>query len=100
MGLSKITVTCPKTDIWLQLNFDRRDRLGSCSCCFPGIFNRRWLVFLKKEDVCRNDPGIFYVLGRGRHIVNKHGAIMRLRHNLVIEKFYVDGGGGSTFWKL
>ena len=39
----------------------------------------------------------FYVLGGGRHVVNWHCAMMRLRHNLVIRQFYIDGGGGSSF---
>ena len=42
----------------------------------------------------------FYVLGGGRHVGNRHCAMMRLRHNLVIRQFYVDGGGGRFFWKL
>ena len=59
VGWSKIIGTCPKTDIWLQLNFDGQDGLGSCSCCLPGMCNRRRLVVLKKEEVCRNDLGRF-----------------------------------------
>ena len=42
----------------------------------------------------------FYVLGRGRHIRYRHGAMMRLRHELVIRQLYIDGGRGSGFWKL
>ena len=42
----------------------------------------------------------FYVLGGGRHVGNMHGAMMRLRHNLVIGKFYIDGGGGSSFLEV
>ena len=42
----------------------------------------------------------FYVLGGGRHVGNRHGAMMRLHHNLVIGKFYVDGGGGSSFLEV
>ena len=37
-----------------------------------------------------------YVLGRGRHVGNRHDAMIRLRHNLGIGQFYVDGGGGSS----
>ena len=39
----------------------------------------------------------FYVLGGGRHVGNRHGAMMILRHNLVIGEFYIDGGRGSSF---
>ena len=42
----------------------------------------------------------FYVLGGGMDVGNRHGAIMRLRHNLVIGQFYVDGGGGSSFLEV
>ena len=42
----------------------------------------------------------FYVLGGGRHVVNRHGAMMRLHHNLVIGQFYVDGGGGSSLLEV
>ena len=42
----------------------------------------------------------FYVLGGGRHVGNRNGAMMRLRHNLVIGQFYVDGGGGSSFLEV
>ena len=38
----------------------------------------------------------FYVLVRGTHVVNWHCAMMRLRHNLVIRQFYIDGSGGSS----
>ena len=85
---SKITGTCPKTYIWLQLNFDGKDGLGSCSCCLPGICNRGRLVVLKKEGVCWNDPGRFYVLGGGRHVGIRHCAMMRLRNILVIRQFF------------
>ena len=40
----------------------------------------------------------FYVLGRGRHVRYRHGAMMRLRHELVIGQFYIDGGRGSGFF--
>ena len=42
----------------------------------------------------------FYVLGGGRHVGNRHGAMMRLHHNLVIGQFHVDGGGGSSFLEV
>ena len=42
----------------------------------------------------------FYVPGGGRHVGNRHCAMMRLRHNLVIGNFYVDGGGGSSFLEV
>ena len=42
----------------------------------------------------------FYVLGRGTHVVNWHCAMMRLRHNLVIRQFYIDGGGGRSFLEV
>ena len=42
----------------------------------------------------------FYVLGGGRQVGNRHGAMMRLRHNLVIGQFYIDDGRGSSFLKL
>ena len=42
----------------------------------------------------------FYVLGGGRYVRNRHCAIMRLRYNLVIRQFYVDGGGGSIFLEV
>ena len=42
----------------------------------------------------------FYVLGGGRHIGNRHGAMMRLRHELVIGQFYIDGGIGSSFLEI
>ena len=42
----------------------------------------------------------FYVLGGGRHVGNRHGAMMRLRHNLFIGQFYVDGGRGSSFLEV
>ena len=42
----------------------------------------------------------FYVLGRGRHVGNRHSSMMRLRHNLVIGKFYIDGGRGSSFLEI
>ena len=42
----------------------------------------------------------FYVLGGGGHVENRHCAMMRLRHNLGIGQFYVDGGGGSSFLEV
>ena len=42
----------------------------------------------------------FYVLGVGRYVGNRHGAMTRLRHNLVIGQFYVDSGGGSSFLEV
>ena len=42
----------------------------------------------------------FYVLGGGRHVGYRHGAMMRLRHELVIGKFYIDGGRGSSFLEI
>ena len=42
----------------------------------------------------------FYVLGEGGHVGNRHCAMMRLRHNLVIGDFYVDGGGRSSFLEV
>ena len=42
----------------------------------------------------------FYVLGGGRHVRYRHGAMMRLRHELVIGKFYIDGGRGSGFLEI
>ena len=42
----------------------------------------------------------FYVLNRGRHFRYKHGAMMRLPHELVIRQIYIDGGRGSGFCKL
>ena len=42
----------------------------------------------------------FYVLGGGRHVGNWHCAMMRLRHNLVIRQFYIDGGGESSFLEV
>ena len=38
----------------------------------------------------------FYVLGGRRYVGNWHCAMMRLRHNLVIRQFYIDGSGGSS----
>ena len=40
------------------------------------------------------------MLDGGRHVGNRHGALMRLCHNLFIGKFYVDGGGGSSFLEV
>ena len=40
------------------------------------------------------------MLGGGRQVGNWHCAMMRLRHNLVIRQFYVDGGGGSSFFEV
>ena len=42
----------------------------------------------------------FYVLGRGRHVRYRHGAMMRLRHELVIRQLYIDGGRGSGFLEI
>ena len=42
----------------------------------------------------------FYVLGRGRYVRYRHGAMMRLRHELVIGQFYIDGGRGSGFLEI
>ena len=42
----------------------------------------------------------FYVLGGGTHVGNRHGAMMRLRHNIFIGQFYVDGGRGSNFLEV
>ena len=42
----------------------------------------------------------FYVLGGGRHVGDRHYVMMRLRHDLVIRQFYVDGGRGSSFLKV
>ena len=39
----------------------------------------------------------FYVLGGRRHVQNRHYAMMRQQHNLVIRQFYVDDGGGISF---
>ena len=47
-----------------------------------------------------NDLGDFYVLGGGRHVVYRHGAMIRLRHNLVIGQFYIDGSRGSSFLEI
>ena len=38
--------------------------------------------------------------GGGRNVGNRHGAMMRLRHNLFIGQFYVDGGGVSSFLEV
>ena len=51
-------------DILLQLFFDGWDGLGSCSCGLPGIFSRRQIIVLEKEDFCMNDPGRFLRDGR------------------------------------
>ena len=42
----------------------------------------------------------FYVLGGGRHVGYRHGAPMRLRHELVIGQFYIDDGRGSSFLEI
>ena len=42
----------------------------------------------------------FYVLGRGRHVRYRYGAMMRLRHELVIRQLYIDGGRGSGFLEI
>ena len=36
----------------------------------------------------------------GRDVVNRHGAMVRLHHNLVIGQFYIDGGRGSSFLEV
>ena len=41
-----------------------------------------------------------YVLGGGRHVGNWHCAMMRLRHNLIIRQFYIDGVGGRSFLEV
>ena len=53
-------------DIWLQLLFDGKDGLGSCSCCLPVICNQRQLIVQEKEEVCMNDPGRFLRAGRSK----------------------------------
>ena len=40
------------------------------------------------------------MLGGGRHDGYRHGAMMRLRHDLVIGQFYIDGGRGSVFLEI
>ena len=84
----------------MQLKFDGWDGLGSCSCCLAGICNRCWLVVPKKEKVLGMIGEDFYVLVGGRHVGNRHCAMMRLCHNLVIRQFSVDGGGGSSFLEV
>ena len=42
----------------------------------------------------------FYVLGRGRYVRYRHGSMMRLRQELVIGQFYIDGGRGSGFLEV
>ena len=42
----------------------------------------------------------FYVMGGGRNVGYRHCAMMRLRHELVIGNFYIDGGRGSGFLKI
>ena len=42
----------------------------------------------------------FYVLGGGSYVGNRHGAMMRLCHNLVIGQFHVDGGRGISFLEV
>ena len=42
----------------------------------------------------------FYVLGGGRHAGYRHGAIMILRHELVIGQFCIDGGRRSSFLEI
>ena len=44
--------------------------------------------------------GSFYVLFRGSHVIYRHGAMMRLRHELVIRQFYIDIGRGSVFLEI
>ena len=41
-----------------------------------------------------------YMLGGGRHVGNRHCSMMRLRHDLVIRQFYVDGGGGRSLLEV
>ena len=42
----------------------------------------------------------FYLLDGGRHVRYRHDAMMRLRHELVIGQFYIDGGRGSGFLEV
>ena len=42
----------------------------------------------------------FYVLDGGTHVGYRRGAMMRLRRELVIGKFYIDGGRGSSFLEI
>ena len=42
----------------------------------------------------------FYVLGGGRYVRYSHGAMMRLRHELVIRQFYIDGGREIGFLEI
>ena len=56
-GLVKDNRYITKDGHLVAINFDGKDGLGSCSCCLPGICNRRQIVVLKKEEVCRNYPG-------------------------------------------
>ena len=42
----------------------------------------------------------FYVLGGGRHVRYRHGDMMRLRHELIIGHFLIDGGIGSGFLEI
>ena len=42
----------------------------------------------------------FYMLGSGKHVRYRHGAMMRLRHGLVIRQLYIDGGRGSGFLEI
>ena len=42
----------------------------------------------------------FYVMGGGRHVGYRHGAMIRLHHELVIGQFYIDGGRGSSFLEI
>ena len=42
----------------------------------------------------------FYFLGRGRHVRYRYSAMVRLRHELVIGQFYIDGGRGSVFLEI
>ena len=87
-------------DIWLQLGFDVQDGSVSYSCGLPGKCSRRQLIVLgKKRFVCMIWED-FYVLSRGRHVRYRHGAMMRLHHELFIGKFYIDGGRGSGFLEI
>ena len=44
--------------------------------------------------------GSFYVLDIGRHVRYRHGAMKRLRHELVIRQLYIDGGRGTFFLEI
>ena len=40
------------------------------------------------------------MMGGGRHVGYRHGAMMRLRDELAIGQFYIDGGRGSGFLEI